>query len=401
MVILDGSGNGELHADDFKEALENLGIHLKPHQAEAVVQLYDTDGDGFVSTEEFMDAASIYKDDNGYVDFFAFANGIVKELEEEFGPIDASDSNSSTSEDDEYDFSDVDSVTDENGRHTPSHRRRSTTRRRGLSIETPPIPTEDVGKLEDLISKRMKIQHYEKTGQELTWEDYEGTGIPRPKHIVHNFAGMSKRARAHYAYKHTPTKRSPRRSPGNSPVKFSPSPRSPPRNILTPAVRSPRSPGVASIGSSVTAFSDLSPKRSSPNDKGIISPSASVPTGPKMGGYFDPETKRYVSKAMHEQEYMENSDVSALFDGAHVNIRSEAEELFYKYTPPIRAIKPGRRVRMRTSSAPQSSTLATSSTAWLLPLLTTAWLWTSSWTYRPREASGISTPPFASSSNYS
>jgi len=205
IVILDGNSNGELHADDFKEALENLGIYLKPHEAEAVVQLYDTDGDGFVSTEEFMDAASTYKDADGHVDFFAFASGIVKELEEEFGPIDNSGDTSSSSEDSEY--SDVESITDECGNHTPAHCRRSTSHRRGMSIPTPPVSTDDVEKVEELISRRMKVQHYEKTGEPLTWEDYEGTGITRPKHIVHSFAGMSKRDRAHYAYKHTPTKR--------------------------------------------------------------------------------------------------------------------------------------------------------------------------------------------------
>ncbi|GMI20780.1 hypothetical protein TrRE_jg114, partial [Triparma retinervis] len=52
-----------------------------------------------------------------------------------------------------------------------------------------------------------------------------------------------------------------------------------------------------------------------------------------MSGYFDPETKRYVSRAMREEDDKENSDASALFGGAQINITSEAEELFYKYSP--------------------------------------------------------------------
>tara|TARA_B110000305_G_scaffold80465_1_gene90405 strand:- start:477 stop:968 length:492 start_codon:yes stop_codon:yes gene_type:complete len=85
MVVIDKNGDGRLDADEFKEALESLGVHLKDRQAAALVELYDVEGKGFVSTGDFLSHASMYVGEDGHIDFRAFAKGVVGELEEEFG----------------------------------------------------------------------------------------------------------------------------------------------------------------------------------------------------------------------------------------------------------------------------------------------------------------------------
>ena len=202
-ILLDPTDSGQMTSEDFKEALKNLGVELEEHQAAAIVQLYDKDGDGFVSTDEFMDAAHRYVDEDGNVDFYAFASGVVRELQEEFGEaIHDFDSHSSSSETDEN------SVEGKRVRHIvrgSSLGAPGRTTGSGIGIATPPIPTEDVFELEELISRKFKVEHYEKSGSThlLKWEDYEGTSIKRPKHMVHIYAGMSAKDRAKIAYNST------------------------------------------------------------------------------------------------------------------------------------------------------------------------------------------------------
>jgi len=77
-----------------------------------------------------------------------------------------------------------------------------------------------------------------------------------------------------------------------------------------------------SVGSNVTAISDLSPKQ------------RATPSSPSSkGGYYDKEQGRYISRKMVQEIEKENMDVSALLSCAHVNINSDAEEVFYKFSP--------------------------------------------------------------------
>ena len=275
------------------------------------------------------DAASAYTDENGRIDFFAFAGGVVKELEEEFGPQnfdgfdDASSSASGSSFMDE-EFVEGDGKKEERAGGGDSAGRH-------MSIKTPPIPTDDLFELEDLISKRWKVQHFEKNNQELKWEDYEGTGIRRPSHIVHNFAGMSRRERAAYVYHHHKTPPSRKASSVTMAEKNVKSPRySSPEmltNVMSPkAIRSPTfsgssAGGVANfVGSASAAFS------------GEGSPEKKKPLGKEdvifEGGARKPESS--VSKLMRKEVEEEKANVATIMEHAEVHIAPEAEELLYK-----------------------------------------------------------------------
>ena len=194
-VVLDANGDGQIDAEEFKNALSNLGIDLQPHRANAIIEMYDIGGDGFVSTAEFMHAASAYVDDFGRVDFYAFAKGVVRELLEEFGTTlsDFRESPSSTKPTGPDD--DLLEVEDGKGGMMLITRKKLAERARS---ETPPVAGEDITELENAISKTWKVEFFEKNELQLEYEDYEGTGkrVPPAVHSRH----LTNRARAARAY---------------------------------------------------------------------------------------------------------------------------------------------------------------------------------------------------------
>jgi len=333
-IILDPTDNGQMTSEDFREALKNLGVELKEHQAAAIVQLYDKDGDGFVSTDEFMDAAHRYVDEDGNVDFYAFASGVVKELEEEFGESIHDFDSHTSSDSDEYSLE---------GRRVRNIVRGGSKGASGrdvvgsnIGFATPPIPTEDVFELEQLISKKWKVEHHEKAGSThlLQWEDYEGTGIKRPKHMVHIYAGMSAKDRAKIAY--NASMRS------NASSSFPTHISTPRRPYSGERLSSPTSPGRGSDTSSVTHDGGLSPSRStlSPSSRASLSPgkrsgtSAFVPnldaTEEEVThkGYW--KDGKYVSAAEAKILAEEQAAASQLVSSANINISSEAEDIYYR-----------------------------------------------------------------------
>jgi len=264
IVILDGNGDGEMHADEFQVALRSLGVELKDNQAKAVVELFDANGDGFVSTHEFMDAAEKYVDEDGRIDFFMFAHGIVAELEEEFGRIRGLD-------DDTESDSDVSDVAG-----SPRYiKRRSPVEN---DFGQGDAPTRDVLDLEEMISRRWKVQHHEKEGIELAYEDYQDTGIKRPRHVMHKNQKMSQKQRASYAYHQV----------GTSPTK-----------VVSPLGKSP-------------ARLESSAKGRKQGDK----------------GYWSSEG-HYVSKAEAKEEVVDDATVRKLFELSEIHVAAEAEDVYY------------------------------------------------------------------------